>query len=112
LSTSPVGKVGGGHPTTVADRRYSTARWQRLRRQVLARDGGVCQIQGPAAAASRTRRTTSSRAPSTPSCSGVPRPPGRLHPLPPRRRRAGTGGQPPPPDRAARQSPSTSRVFS
>ena len=29
------------------DRRYSTAAWQKLRRHVLARDGGVCQIQGP-----------------------------------------------------------------
>jgi 5-methylcytosine-specific restriction endonuclease McrA len=31
----------------MSDRRYSTARWQRLRRAVLARDGHVCQIQGP-----------------------------------------------------------------
>jgi hypothetical protein len=31
----------------VSDRRYSTARWQRLRRAVLARDGRVCQIEGP-----------------------------------------------------------------
>jgi 5-methylcytosine-specific restriction endonuclease McrA len=29
------------------DRRYSTAAWQKLRRAVLARDGYVCQIQGP-----------------------------------------------------------------
>ena len=29
------------------DRRYSTAAWQKLRRAVLARDGHVCQIQGP-----------------------------------------------------------------
>jgi 5-methylcytosine-specific restriction endonuclease McrA len=29
------------------DRRYSTAAWQRLRRAVLARDGYVCQVQGP-----------------------------------------------------------------
>jgi 5-methylcytosine-specific restriction endonuclease McrA len=32
---------------TMSDRRYSTAAWQRLRRQVLARDGYVCRIQGP-----------------------------------------------------------------
>jgi 5-methylcytosine-specific restriction endonuclease McrA len=31
----------------VSDRRYSTARWQRLRKAVLARDGGICTIQGP-----------------------------------------------------------------
>jgi hypothetical protein len=31
----------------VSDRRYSTAAWQRLRRQVLARDGHACQVQGP-----------------------------------------------------------------
>jgi HNH endonuclease len=31
----------------VADRRYSTAAWQRLRREVLARDGYACRIQGP-----------------------------------------------------------------
>jgi 5-methylcytosine-specific restriction endonuclease McrA len=31
----------------MSDRRHSTARWQRLRRQVIARDGGICQIQGP-----------------------------------------------------------------
>jgi 5-methylcytosine-specific restriction enzyme A len=30
----------------VKDRRYSAA-WQKLRRQVLAYAGGVCQIQGP-----------------------------------------------------------------
>lgn len=29
------------------DRRYSTSQWQKLRRAVLARDGGICQIQGP-----------------------------------------------------------------
>ena len=27
--------------------RYSTARWQRLRKAVLAHHGYVCQIQGP-----------------------------------------------------------------
>jgi 5-methylcytosine-specific restriction endonuclease McrA len=31
----------------MADRRYSTAAWQRLRRQVLARDQYICRIQGP-----------------------------------------------------------------
>jgi hypothetical protein len=31
----------------VGDRRYSTARWQRLRRHVLARDQHLCRIQGP-----------------------------------------------------------------
>jgi 5-methylcytosine-specific restriction endonuclease McrA len=30
----------------MSDRRYSTARWQRLRKAVLARDGGICQIRG------------------------------------------------------------------
>jgi 5-methylcytosine-specific restriction endonuclease McrA len=28
-------------------RLYSTARWQKLRAYVLARDGYVCQVQGP-----------------------------------------------------------------
>jgi 5-methylcytosine-specific restriction endonuclease McrA len=31
----------------VSDRRYSTARWQRLRKAVLAHYGYVCQIEGP-----------------------------------------------------------------
>jgi 5-methylcytosine-specific restriction endonuclease McrA len=31
----------------VSDRRYSTARWQKLRRLVLDRDGHICRIQGP-----------------------------------------------------------------
>jgi 5-methylcytosine-specific restriction endonuclease McrA len=29
------------------DRRYSSAAWQKLRRFVIARDGGICQVQGP-----------------------------------------------------------------
>jgi 5-methylcytosine-specific restriction endonuclease McrA len=32
---------------SVADRRYSTARWQRLRRGILRRDGHLCRVQGP-----------------------------------------------------------------
>jgi 5-methylcytosine-specific restriction endonuclease McrA len=31
----------------VSDRRYSTARWQRLRIAVLRRDDYVCRVQGP-----------------------------------------------------------------
>jgi 5-methylcytosine-specific restriction endonuclease McrA len=31
----------------VSDRRYSTARWQRLRKAVLARDGHQCMIGRP-----------------------------------------------------------------
>jgi hypothetical protein len=31
----------------MSDRRYSTARWQRLRKAVLAHYGHVCQLQGP-----------------------------------------------------------------
>jgi 5-methylcytosine-specific restriction endonuclease McrA len=31
----------------VSDRRYKTARWQRLRKAVLDHYGYVCQIQGP-----------------------------------------------------------------
>jgi 5-methylcytosine-specific restriction endonuclease McrA len=31
----------------VSDRRYSTARWQRLRKAVLAHYGHVCQVEGP-----------------------------------------------------------------
>jgi 5-methylcytosine-specific restriction endonuclease McrA len=31
----------------MSDRRYSTARWQRLRRAVLAHYGYVCQVEGP-----------------------------------------------------------------
>ena len=31
----------------MSDRRYSTSRWQKLRRAVLQRDGYVCLIQGP-----------------------------------------------------------------
>jgi len=29
------------------DRRYSSTAWQKLRRAVIARDGGICQVQGP-----------------------------------------------------------------
>jgi hypothetical protein len=36
-----------GIVTGMSDRRYSTARWQRLRRAVLARDGHICRIEGP-----------------------------------------------------------------
>ena len=31
----------------MSDRRYSTARWQRLRKQVLAYYGHTCQVEGP-----------------------------------------------------------------
>jgi 5-methylcytosine-specific restriction endonuclease McrA len=31
----------------VRDRRYSTAAWQKLRRLVIARAGGVCEVRGP-----------------------------------------------------------------
>jgi 5-methylcytosine-specific restriction endonuclease McrA len=31
----------------MSDRRYSTARWQRLRKAVLAYYGYVCQVEGP-----------------------------------------------------------------
>jgi hypothetical protein len=31
----------------MSDRRYSTARWQRLRRAVLAHYGYACQLEGP-----------------------------------------------------------------
>jgi 5-methylcytosine-specific restriction endonuclease McrA len=31
----------------MSDRRYSTARWQRLRKALLARDGHQCMIGGP-----------------------------------------------------------------
>jgi hypothetical protein len=36
-----------GIVTGMSDRRYSTARWQRLRKAVLNRDGFVCRIQAP-----------------------------------------------------------------
>jgi 5-methylcytosine-specific restriction endonuclease McrA len=31
----------------MSDRRYKTARWQRLRKAVLAHYGYVCQVEGP-----------------------------------------------------------------
>jgi 5-methylcytosine-specific restriction protein A len=31
----------------VADRRYNTQRWKRLRRLILQRDGGLCHVRGP-----------------------------------------------------------------
>jgi HNH endonuclease len=34
------------HPNVAGDRRYSTSAWQRVRKAVLIRDGGICQIQG------------------------------------------------------------------
>jgi 5-methylcytosine-specific restriction endonuclease McrA len=50
----------------VSDRRYSTARWQRLRKAVLAHYGYVCQIQGPRCTGYATtvhHRVPSSQAP-------------------------------------------------
>jgi 5-methylcytosine-specific restriction endonuclease McrA len=41
LRRATVGRDG------MSDRRYSTARWQRLRKAVLARDGHQCMIGGP-----------------------------------------------------------------
>jgi hypothetical protein len=40
----------------MADRRYSTARWQRLRNAILARDSGICTIQGPRCTGGRGHR--------------------------------------------------------
>jgi 5-methylcytosine-specific restriction endonuclease McrA len=31
----------------VADRRYSSVAWRRLRRAIILRDGGLCQVRGP-----------------------------------------------------------------
>jgi hypothetical protein len=31
----------------MSDRRYSTARWQKLRRAVLVQYGYVCHVEGP-----------------------------------------------------------------
>ena len=31
----------------MADRRYNTQRWKKLRRLIIHRDGGLCQVQGP-----------------------------------------------------------------
>jgi 5-methylcytosine-specific restriction endonuclease McrA len=47
----------------MADRRYSTARWQRLRKAVLAHYGYMCQIQGPRCAGYAT--TVHHRVPSS-----------------------------------------------
>ena len=38
----------------MSDRRYSTARWQRLRRIVLAHYGHTCQVNGPRCAGHAT----------------------------------------------------------
>jgi 5-methylcytosine-specific restriction endonuclease McrA len=51
---------------TVADRRYGSLRWKRLRLAVLARDGYECQIRGPRCrglASSVNHRIPSSEAP-------------------------------------------------
>lgn len=34
-------------PSSDRDPRYKTAQWQRTRKVVLERDGGVCQIRSP-----------------------------------------------------------------
>jgi 5-methylcytosine-specific restriction endonuclease McrA len=50
----------------MSDRRYSTARWQRLRKAVLAHYGHACQIQGLRCAGYATtvhHRVPSSQAP-------------------------------------------------
>jgi hypothetical protein len=54
----------------MSDRRYSTARWQRLRKAVLAHYGHVCQIQGPRCTGYATTVHHRSRARSSLSCSG------------------------------------------
>jgi hypothetical protein len=47
-ATAASGRFGGyRRPDGKSDRRYSTARWQRLRKAVLARDGHQCMIGGP-----------------------------------------------------------------
>jgi 5-methylcytosine-specific restriction endonuclease McrA len=50
----------------MSDRRYSTARWQRLRKAVLAHYGYVCQLEGPRCTGYATtvhHRVPSSQAP-------------------------------------------------
>jgi 5-methylcytosine-specific restriction endonuclease McrA len=50
----------------MSDRRYSTARWQRLRKAVLAHYGYVCQLEGPSCTGYATtvhHRVPSSQAP-------------------------------------------------
>jgi 5-methylcytosine-specific restriction endonuclease McrA len=57
---------GGYRRDEVSDRRYSTARWQRLRKAVLAHYGHVCQLQGPRCTGYATtvhHRVPSSQAP-------------------------------------------------
>jgi hypothetical protein len=59
------------HRMAVSDRRYSTARWQKLRcSTATATSAG---FKAHAAAVKRTPSTTSARARSTQSCSGIPR---------------------------------------
>jgi 5-methylcytosine-specific restriction endonuclease McrA len=45
--TAASSSYGGYRRDEVSDRRYSTARWQRLRKAVLAHYGYVCQVEGP-----------------------------------------------------------------
>jgi hypothetical protein len=45
--TAASSSCGGYRRDEVSDRRYSTARWQRLRKAVLAHYGYVCQLEGP-----------------------------------------------------------------
>jgi hypothetical protein len=45
-ATAASSSYAGYRRDEVSDRRYSTARWQRLRKAVLARDGYVCMVAG------------------------------------------------------------------
>ena len=52
ITSNGAGIIGPGRQAlyrllAVRDPRYSTAAWQKLRKAVLARDGGICQIRRP-----------------------------------------------------------------
>jgi hypothetical protein len=66
-------QVALGSAAGMSDRRYSTARWQRLRKAVLAYYGYVCQVEGPRCTGYAT--TVHHILPSSqyPNCFGTPR---------------------------------------
>jgi 5-methylcytosine-specific restriction endonuclease McrA len=64
--TAASSSCGGYRRDEVSDRRYSTARWQRLRKAVLAHYGYICQLEGPRCTGYATtvhHRVPSSQAP-------------------------------------------------
>jgi hypothetical protein len=87
VATDAGRELGRGNLRLVSDRRYSTARWQRFRRAVLAHYGHVCQVEGPRCTGYATTVITWCRARRRHTCSGSREPRRKLPQVQLRRRR-------------------------